>query len=373
MLLLVTAAVAAFIVRVPETVTAPFVLAPHRGGDPVRAFRSGMVSEVRVVETQAVGHGDAMFTIASSVVGDRAAEWKTLESQIHGVEQRLASRRQKDSSQRRADLEEVQRLEDRLQSVARRIVLWRQQLKLAVERAERQKLGFAEGLISWIEMTRFQSEADSLAVELEQAEGEQVDTRRSLERLRHESEVRRAESKEFDYDLLEELDRSRIRRAALDKDLVHQGNQLVVAAPCAGVVLKLSVRNRGAVVQEGEVLAEVSCGSRLQAELTLPQEGAALIQTGQRVKLLYAAFPYQRYGAQAATIRWISPAGEAAGLRALADLERETVPVHGQPRALVRGMGGQARVVVGRRTLVSYAFEPIRQIKENLAGAGEDM
>jgi hypothetical protein len=30
-------------------------------------------------------------------------------------------------------------------------------------------------------------------------------------------------------------------------------------------------------------------------------------------------------------------------------------------------MGGQADVVVGRRSLVSYAFEPIRALKENLA------
>jgi hypothetical protein len=30
-------------------------------------------------------------------------------------------------------------------------------------------------------------------------------------------------------------------------------------------------------------------------------------------------------------------------------------------------MGGRADVLVGRRSLASYAFEPIRQIRENMA------
>ncbi len=29
-------------------------------------------------------------------------------------------------------------------------------------------------------------------------------------------------------------------------------------------------------------------------------------------------------------------------------------------------MGGQARIVVGERTLIEYAFEPIRQLRENM-------
>jgi hypothetical protein len=30
-------------------------------------------------------------------------------------------------------------------------------------------------------------------------------------------------------------------------------------------------------------------------------------------------------------------------------------------------MGGEVRVIVGRRSLVSYAFEPIRQLRESMA------
>jgi multidrug efflux pump subunit AcrA (membrane-fusion protein) len=364
------ATLAAVLVSLPETVSAPFVLVPMQGGDPVRAFRSGVVGDVHVAEAQSVGAGEAMLTIASASVGDRAAEWQGLESQIQGAQERLASRRQQDASQRLADDQEVLKIQARIESLARAMEVRKQQLALAREMAKRQKETFDLGLSSWMETSRVQIEADRLALEFEQAQADESETRRSLERLRHEAAARRAEAREVERGLIEELERASIRRAALDEDLVRGGNQLVVAAPCAGIVLKLAVRSRGAVVQEGDVLAEVACGGeRLQAELTLPQEGIGLVQPGQGVRLLCDAFPYQRYGARAARLRWISPASAGGAFRAFADVESETVVVQGQPRSLAPGMGGRARVVVGRRTLVSYALGPIRELQENLRGA----
>ena len=135
----------------------------------------------------------------------------------------------------------------------------------------------------------------------------------------------------------------------------------------------MQARRPGAVVREGDVLCELACsGEHLQAELTVPQSGLALIRLGQPVKLLYNAFPYQRYGVRYGTVRWTSPASvtvnETPSFRVFVRLSDETIPVNGQPRPLMPGMGGTARVIVGERTLISYAFEPLRQLRENLAG-----
>jgi membrane fusion protein len=362
------AALASVLVTLPETVSAPFVLVPWRGGDPVRAFRSGIVGEVHVAEAQSVAAGEPLLTIASAAVGDRAAEWRSLHSQIAGAQERLASRRQKDASQRLADDEEALKIEAHLGSLARAMEVHERQLAAAQEMKKRQKEIFDLGLSSFMELNRVQIEADRLALEVEQARAAEAEERRSLARLRHESAARRAESRELERGLNEELERAGIRTAALDEDLVRGGNRLVVAAPCAGVVLKLAVHGPGAVVQEGDELAEIACGGvSLRAELTLPQDGVGLVQPGQRVKLLCEAFPYLRYGAQPATIRWVSPVGAEGSFRAFADLETETVVVQGRPRPLAPGMGGQARVVVGRRTLVSFALAPIRELRESLA------
>jgi membrane fusion protein len=191
--------------------------------------------------------------------------------------------------------------------------------------------------------------------------------------------------------LAEDRDRARIRAAALRQELAHStGNQQVITAPCRGTVLGLRVRAPGAVVQDGDFVAEVACADqRMQAELQLPSAGVDRVRPGQAVKLLYDAFPYQRFGVRHGRVRWVSPAASvrsaapsaaaltsapdesAAAFRALVDVDEHSIRVEGHPRPLLAGMGGEARVVVARRTLVSYAFEPLRELRESLAGGDE--
>ena len=51
---------------------------------------------------------------------------------------------------------------------------------------------------------------------------------------------------------------------------------------------------------------------------------------------------------------------------AAASLDRPFIRVKSEERPLRVGMQGEARVTVGSRTLIEHAFEPIRQLRENL-------
>lgn len=232
-----------------------------------------------------------------------------------------------------------------------------------------------QGLISWVEQSRPQLEADKLQAELEQAQADRAETRAALVALQHGSAARRAEHLEVERGLEEEIEQAGIRMAPLAAELSEsQGSELRVAAPCAGTVLRLLVRGVGAVVQEGDVLCQFACaGERLEAELSVPQSGVARLRTGLAVKLLYDAFPYQRYGARYGSVRWVSPGGKHGAdeetFRVLADVTDDSVTVGDERRPLLAGMGGTADVLVGRRTLISYAFEPIRQLEEAYAEA----
>ena len=84
--------------------------------------------------------------------------------------------------------------------------------------------------------------------------------------------------------------------------------------------------------------------------------GTGRIQPGQTVRLLYDAFPYQRYGIKHGTVRWVSPAAvtikDRQVFRVLVELEEHAVAVKkGETRQLMAGMGGRADVIVGRRSL----------------------
>ena len=369
------AIVLAIAVRVPETVASPFVLQPVRGADPVRASRSGTVVAVRAAEGQAIAKGDLLFVIRSTPVGEQSADLRSYETQAAGTAASLANLRREQESQQRADREDDERLQLRLAYLTKAIDSKKQQLALLKQVADRFELLHKEGLVGWTETAERQLEIGKAAAEQEAFENDLEEARKSLDKLRHESAARVVKFQEDERRLTEDGEKARIRIAALQKELVHsQTDELSVLAPCDGTLLRLRVNAPGAYVPEGEILSDLACGGeRLQAELTVPQSGMGRLRPGQSVKLLYEAFPYQRYGVQYGTVRWVSPATLAvdsgAGFRAFVDLDDDAVVVDGEARALKPGMRGTARVVVERPRLITYAFEPLRQLRENLAAA----
>jgi len=370
--LFAAAALASALVRVPEIVSGPFVLVPLTGTDPVRSPRDGVVARVGAREGESVEKGGVLFVIRSEPVGDRFAELKTLEARGSGAEQSLVHAQAKHTGERLADEEEARRLRSRLESLERMAQIKQKELALAAELAARHKTLHEAGLISWAEQSRPQLEAEKLRAELEQAQAERRQTRATLLALGHQAAARHAEALEVKRALQEEIERARIRSAPLASELADSlGSELSIPAPCAGSVLRLRVRGAGAVVQEADVLCEFACeGEPLQAELRVPDSGVGRLREGLAVKLLYDAFPYQRHGVRYATLRWIGPGadGEAAGgFRVLAEIADHAVSLQGERRPLWPGMGGRAEVVVGGRTLIAYAFEPLRQLRETLA------
>src|SRR5437870_5786949 len=89
MLLFITLIIAAIVVRSPETISAPFVLTPSRGTDPVWVLWRGVVRRVGVVEGQSVAQGDALFIIRSEQTGDQSAELQALETRRRSANESL--------------------------------------------------------------------------------------------------------------------------------------------------------------------------------------------------------------------------------------------------------------------------------------------
>ena len=360
------------LVHVPETVTAPFVLVPKSGVNPVRTPHDGIVTGIQVADAESVESGAVLFTISSESVGDRGAERAALGTRVSGGQARLANERHRYESQRQADERERERLEQRLTALAARAVLKERQLHIAREVASRQQRSYEAGLTSWIEASKPRLEAERFAGELDEARAESVETQSMIARLRFEMASRKAAYDEQARSVEEELERARTRKGMLDAEGSRDGTALLVRAPCAGTIVTLVVKNPGSVIRGSDILAEMACrDTLLMAELMVPQRGLTMLRAGQPVKLRYDAFPYQRYGVRYGTLHWISPAASGlaigASFRALADLDEQTLHIGGQPRTVLPGMGGQASIVVGRRSLASYAIEPLRQMREAMS------
>jgi multidrug efflux pump subunit AcrA (membrane-fusion protein) len=381
-------------------------------GTPAFVIRSAAAgdrsAELRSLETQMTGAEDGRLNTRQRYEGQRRAD----EEEHRRLQARAANLRDKLAEQRGLrDVREARFKRDlEIQSndvdiTQRELALKRTQHGVAKELAERMERVHREGVISWLEYNNRKLEATRLEVEGQQLERSLESSRLKLSQLRAEHQTweiewklgvaalqteareteaalagvrqhmaaRSAEQREVDRRLTEGTAKTRIRAAALRDELEQtQGAELTVPAPCDGAVLRLAVNAAGAVVQDGELLAEVACaGERLQAEVSVAPGGAGRIKPGQVVRFLYDAFPYQRYGIKHGTVRWVSPASvtvkDQTVFRVFADLEELGVRVKGEHRPLLAGMGGRADVIVDRRRLISYAFEPIYMLRETFA------
>jgi HlyD family secretion protein len=131
-------------------------------------------------------------------------------------------------------------------------------------------------------------------------------------------------------------------------------------------------RTVGSFVQQGQVLCQLAPkDAKPRARMTLNEAGFPRLAIAQRVRYFFDAFPYQRYGAVTGKLDWISPSAvttaDGSHFVALGSLDRDGIsPRAGQVLALRVGMRGQAHIIVGGRTLIEYAFEPIRQLRESM-------
>ena len=159
---------------------------------------------------------------------------------------------------------------------------------------------------------------------------------------------------------------------------VEARRETELRAPMAGIVTNVAV-NRGQSVAADSPLATVlPKGSGLHVELLVPTRAIGFLNKGQEVVLRYDAFPYERFGQYRGTItdigRNVWTQGERVGplsarepvYRVDVALEKQSVNALGQDFALRPGMLVNADLLLERRTLLEWIFEPVLQLKGRL-------
>ncbi len=150
--------------------------------------------------------------------------------------------------------------------------------------------------------------------------------------------------------------------------------QFTVQAPVDGTVSALLVQAGQQVVSSQAVLTVIPGDATLYARLLIPSKAVGFLAPGQSVNLLYDAFPHQQFGSFAATVTDVSDHAmlpqEEVGIRsrepfflARAGLSSQFVEAYGERVPLRSGMSLKADVVLERRTLIAWLFEPLLVMK----------
>jgi membrane fusion protein len=356
LLLAVAAAAGVFAVtfKLPETVVAPFVLVPAEGEDPVQAPLAGEIAAVLVREGQTVKAGEPLFQLRSDEIRNAHARIRQFEEDDQALAERVRRLEEAHTAALAIKDAEIVQGERELGFRDRHLATVRDLVRRSEQLAR-------SGSVSPVEL---------LARQLDEAESEKnrAISEKFLQQLafqRQELDVarhrRRAEEKA-------EAEKIRVQLEALRAQLQDStGDLRTVRATYDAVVIRLVQRTPGSMVATGAELGHLArIDARPRVRLLLPDAGMPRIAVGQQARLFFDAFPYQRHGAVAAHVTWVSPAPFGNGTDRRFVAQADLAPTNPTSLPLRVGMGGEGRILVGRQTLLERAREPLRGLRERL-------
>jgi len=349
----------AIVMRLPETVRCPFVLVPGTGADPIQSPVRAIISHVGVDEGQPVKAGEELFVLRSDEIRGLDTQFRTLTEDLHSKKESLARYESAYVAQlgiKNAEIEQAKsevKFRKNHASTSRELVTRMEKLA---------KLGGE----SEIDLVKLKLDLAGSEKDLSVAQRTVQQVNLDRERMGTEHIQQRAEQQS-------EIEKLKMRIGALKTDLENANeNLLTVRSPYEGVIISMDQRTVGSVVTQGQVLCQVAGkDAKPRARMTLNEAGLPKLAVAQRVRYFFEAFPYQRYGAVTGKLDWISPSAvtssDGSHFIALASLDRSEISARaGQSLPLRVGMKGEAHIIVGGRTMIEYAFEPIRQLRESI-------
>jgi len=347
------------VMRLPETVNCRFVLIPATGADPIQSPRQATISRVVVEEGQPVKAGEELFVLRSDEIAGWDTQFRTLTEDLRTKQESLNRNETAYAAQLGIKSAEIEQAKSEVKFRENHAQTSRE-LVTRMEKLAKQG-GESEVDLIKLKLDLAGSEKD---LSVAQRTLQQV----TLDRERMETEHARQRGEEQ-----AEVEKLKVRIGALKADLENaQQNLLMVRSPYEGVVISMDQRTAGSFVQQGQVLCQLAPkGSKPRARMTLNEAGLPKLAVAQRVRYFFEAFPYQRYGTITGKVDWISPSAVTSteGSRFVALGSLDTYEIYsrpGQALPLRVGMKGDAHIIVGGRTLIEYAFEPIRQLRESM-------
>lgn len=349
-------------------------LVPVGGVIKVAAPQGGIVSRILVTEGQQVEAGQTLAVLSAEraiASGNAVAE----------LQKQLALRTDALRQERRRVQEiygnQYQALQARLGNLGTELVHADAALKIQAERvalAERniegQRRLQGDGFLS--EMALNQKEQERMG-----EVGALENLKRSQSALQREKDASEAEKAALAAKRENELSAIDRNLAALEQERIESETQreLLLKAPEAGTVSGVLV-DAGKLVAGNQVLLNLLPGGvNLQAHVYLPSRAAGFVRPGTQALVRYQAFPYQKFGSHMATLSKLArvavpaaelpypapPGAQPTDLFYVATLEldRQAIMAYGKSEPLQAGMAFDVSLILDKRTLIEWIFEPV--------------
>ncbi len=371
---IVLAAIWAFTGRYSRTETAKGILVPFAGDSKIYALHAGVVASLMVKEGDIVQAGQKIAIIstesphATGTFGTKDS-LNSIASQAGLADRQLALASTRSASElgrldsavdglrtQEADLQKQATLQSELVASATATF---DQLQPLVDKGFITKLEFERrrqlALAARQELYRLNQQIDSVRADI-------VRTGRERDRAKLDG----ANNQMTAQSMIETL---RQQRTKIEGD-----SSYLIAAPISGKVTAIQTAVGRTVASAVPLMVIVPIGTALRADIYVPSKAIGFVRPGQEVRLLYDAFPYQRFGSFTAHVQTISQVAMAGGetdapfrieepvYRVTAAPDRQQIQAYGKPVSLQPGMTLDANMILDRQTFMDWLLDPLRAV-----------
>lgn len=342
------------------------------------APRNGIVESVFVKEGQHLIAGQSLLNLVSSIyLPDGESAHKRLLDQL---DTRIKELRMRITLEEKQYTQEKDRLKaliagmrEERRHLQNQYELQKQRFSLLTEQRKNISKILKQGAISnadWLareeKYLSFNQEIEAVSQQIARFQKDLRDAEISLQALPDKHAARQSE--------LRDLQQQYLRQQT---DIEMQGS-ITLKAPQLGKVSTLQVKPGQSLAASDFLLSILPEGSHLEALLFIPSRAVGFIQKNQTVKLLYDAFPYQRFGVQFGTIEHISETAQLPqelnasfmlqepAYKAKVKLDKQEIIAYGNPHSLQPGMLLTAEIILEKRSLLEWLLEPVLSVSRKM-------
>lgn len=357
-------------------------LVPDLGLVKVYVPQYGIVEKKSVVEGQAVRKGDVLYVLSSERRSDtQGSVQATISRQVStrrdSLREALEKTHRLNEEERVALLKRIDGLEAELGKIDSQIDGQTSRVKLADDAVSRMRDLETQHFISKEQLQQRQADLLDQRARLQSLERDRISVSRDLASqksdlesmpLRHQNAV--AQIERDITSLGQELTESEAKR------------RLEITAPESGIATAVTAEV-GQTMDGGKPLVSiVPVGATLKAYLYAPSRAIGFVKPGDKVRIRYQAYPYQKFGQALGTVAFVSkvalssneltgtPAEQAGAseplYRITVDLSAQTVTAYGHPQPLQAGMLLDADVLQEKRRLYEWVLEPLYSLSGKL-------
>jgi len=358
-------------------------LVPDGGVLNVAAPSAGLIVKLLVSEGESVTAGQALLEISgerdsaslgstrNAILLQLHAKRNRLESEISEARQIADLKQQEYTNQKRISNDQIKQIVDQIALQKERVdssnALYEQWLTLK-----------ASGLVTKLQLLQQHDSALQNEVQLKELRRQEIDARQQLSQ-------RESDQRQSPFNLEKQINELSRQIADIDQDISESEMQraTVLKAPADGAVANLMAHVGQTVTTQQALLNVISQNTRLQAELWVPSRAVGFLANGNRVTLHYQAFPYQKFGEHWGTIAAVSRSAVAPSelgrvlgkeiresrYRVLVNLDVQDIFAYGKAEPLKSGLDLDADLLLDRRRLIEWIFEPMLGMAKTWHGA----